>query len=91
VDLRGSILSPGKKAEAAAAAPHTVDQGFPSAHPARPAKKFQNQRKSRCNRKNCSSSSKQFLDQLLNGKKGSAYWPTIFKAYNVGEQLLVPL
>jgi len=30
-DLRGSILSPGKKAEAAAAVPYTVDQGFPSA------------------------------------------------------------
>jgi hypothetical protein len=72
VDLRGSILSPEKKAEAAAAAPYTVDQGFPSARSAQSAKKFQSQRKTRCNRSNCSSS-KQFLDQLLNGKKGNAY------------------
>jgi hypothetical protein len=30
VDLLGSILSPEKKAKAAAAAPDTVDQGLPS-------------------------------------------------------------
>jgi hypothetical protein len=89
VALRGSILSPGKKAEAAAAAPYTVDQNFPSARSAQSAKKFQSQRKIRCNRSDYSSS-KRFLDQLLSGNKGNAYRPTILQAYNVGDQLLVP-
>jgi hypothetical protein len=90
VDLRGSILNLEKQAKAAAAVPYTVDQGFPSARRAQPANRFQNQRKTRCNRSSCSSFSKPFLDQLLSGKKGNAYWPTIFNAYNVGDQLLVP-
>jgi hypothetical protein len=90
VDLRGSILKLEKQAKAAAAVPYTVDQGFPSGRRAQPANKFQNQRKTRCNRSNWSSFSKPFLDQLLSGKKGNAYWPTIFNAYNVGDQLLVP-
>jgi hypothetical protein len=79
VDLRGSILKLEKQAKAAAAVPYTVDQGLPSARRAQPANNFQNQRKTRCNRSNCSSFSKPFLDQLLNGKKGNAYWPTIFQ------------
>jgi hypothetical protein len=90
VDLRGSISNSEKQARAAAAVPYTVDRGFPSARRAQPASKFPNQRKTRCNRSNCSSFSKLFLDQLLNGKKDNAYWPTIFKVYNVGDQLLVP-
>jgi hypothetical protein len=50
VDLRGSILKLEKQAKAAAAVPYTVDQGLPSARRAQPANKFQNQRKTRCNR-----------------------------------------
>jgi hypothetical protein len=85
VDLLGSILSPEKKAEAAAAAPDTVDQGlpFPSAHIVRGVQKFRIQRKTRCNRSDWSSFSKQFWNQLLSGMKGSAYSPTIFQAHNV--------
>jgi len=89
VDLLGSILSPEKKAKAAAAAPDTDDQGLPS-RSARRVQKLRNQRKTRCNRSDWSSFSKQSLDQLLNGRKGSAYWPTIFQAHNAGDQLLVP-
>jgi hypothetical protein len=40
--------------------------------------KFQNQRKTRCKKSDCSSFSKHSLDQLLSDSKGSAYWPTIF-------------
>jgi len=85
VDLLGSILSPEKKAKAAAAAPDTVDQGLPSrsAHIVRGVQKFRIQRKTRCNRSDWSSFSKQSLDQLSNGMKGSAYWPTIFQVHNV--------
>ena len=84
VDLLGSILSPEKTAKAAAAAPNTVDQGLPSARIARTVQKFQNQRKTRCKKSDCSSFSKQSLDQLLSDSKGSAYWPTIFQVPNVG-------
>ncbi|MGE5367510.1 MAG: hypothetical protein ACM3PO_09640, partial [Betaproteobacteria bacterium] len=82
MNLRGSISNPEKQATAVAAVPHTVDRGFPSARRTQPANKFPNQRKTRCNRSNCSSFSKLFLDQLLNGKRDNAYWPTIFNAYN---------
>jgi hypothetical protein len=84
VDLLGSILSPEKTAKAAAAAPNTVDQGLPSARIARTMQKFQNQRKTRCKKSDCSSFSKQSLGQLLRDSKGSAYWPTIFQVPNVG-------
>lgn len=77
-DLCDSISSLEKRAKAAAAAPYTVDRGFPSARPARPERKFQSQRKTRCNRGNYWSS-KLFLDQSLHGKKGNAFWPTIFR------------
>lgn len=90
VDLLGSISSPEKKAKASAIAPDTVGQGLPSVRIVQRAQRFRNQRKTRCNRSNCSSFSKPFLDQLSNGKKGNAYWPTIFRTYNVGDQLLVP-
>src|SRR6516225_6945162 len=54
VDLLGSILSPEKTAKAAAAAPNTVDQGLPSARIARTMQKFQNRRRTRCNKSDCS-------------------------------------
>jgi hypothetical protein len=78
VDLLGSISSPEKKAKAAAVARDTVDRGLPSACTARRAQKFQNQHKTRCNRSDWSSFSKQSLDQLLSGRKGSAYWSIHF-------------
>ena len=84
VDLLGSILSPEKTAKAAAAAPNTVDQGLPSARIARTMQKFQNQRKTRRKKSDCSSFSKQSLGQLLSDSKGSAYWPSIFQVPNVG-------
>jgi hypothetical protein len=84
VDLLGSILSPEKTAKAAAVAPNTVDQGLPSARIARMVQKFQNQRKTRCKKNECSSFSKQFSDQLLSDSKGSAYWPTIFRSLTLG-------
>jgi hypothetical protein len=79
VSLLGSILSPEKKAKAAAVAPDTVDQELPSARIARRVQKFRNQHKTRCNRSDWSSFYKQSLDQLLSGRKGSAYWPTVFQ------------
>ena len=84
VDLLGSILSPEITAKAAAAAPNTVDQGLPSARIARRVHKIRNQRKTRCNRSDCSSFSKPSWYQLLIGKKGNAYWPTVFQIHNVG-------
>jgi hypothetical protein len=72
VDLLGSILSPAKTAKASAAPPDIVDQGLPSARSVRWAQKFQNQRKTRRNRSDGSSFSKQSLDQLLSDSKGSA-------------------
>jgi hypothetical protein len=42
---------------------------------------LQNQRNTRCNKSDWSSFSKQSSDQLLSGRKGSAYWPTIFQAH----------
>ena len=83
VELLGSILSPEKTAKAAAAAPNTVDQGLPSACTARRVQKLRNQRKTRCNRIDWSSFSKQSLDQLSSGRRGSAYWSTIFQVHNV--------
>jgi hypothetical protein len=78
VDLLGSILGLEKMAKAAAAAPNTVDQALPSAYIARRLQKFQNRRRTRCNKSDCPSFSKQSLDQLLGGRKGSAYWRPIF-------------
>jgi hypothetical protein len=73
VDLLGSISSLEKTATASAVAPDTVDQVLPSVRIVRWAQKFRNQRKTRCNRSDRSSFSKQFLDQLLIGTNDSAY------------------
>jgi hypothetical protein len=75
VDLSGSISSCEKTAKAAAVAPNIVYQGLLSAHiVVGRAQKFRNQRKTRCNRTDWSSFSKQSLNQLLSGMKGSACW-----------------
>jgi len=84
VGLLGSISSLEKKAKAAAAAPDIVDQRLPSACIARRCRNLRNQRKTRCNRSDRPSFSKQTSDQLSNGRKGSAYWPTVFQVHNVG-------
>jgi hypothetical protein len=83
VDLLDSISSPEKKAKASAVAPDTVDQALPFVRIVRRAQKFRNQRKTRCNKSDWSSFSKQFLDQLLSGSRGSAYWPPVFQVHNV--------
>jgi hypothetical protein len=58
---RGSILSPEKTAKAAAGTPDTVDQGLLFARIARQVQKLKNQHKTRCNRSDRSSFSKQSL------------------------------
>jgi hypothetical protein len=72
------ILGPEKTARAAAAAPDIVGQGLPSARIVREAQRFRNRRKTRCNKNEKSSFSKQSLDRLRGGMKDSAYWPAIF-------------
>ena len=83
VELLDWIRSPAQEAKAAVAAPDILDHELLSARIAGRVQKFRNQRKTRCNRSDRSSFSKQSLDQLLSGMKGSAYRPTIFQAHNV--------
>jgi hypothetical protein len=65
VDLLGLILSPKKRAEAAATALDTVDQGLPSERSARRVQKLRNQRKTRCNRSDWSCFGRGLLLWLL--------------------------
>jgi hypothetical protein len=83
VDLFGSISSLEKKAKASAVAPDTVGQGLPSVRIVQRAQRFRNQRKTRCNRSDWSSFSKQSVDQSLSGRRGSAYRPPVFQVHNV--------
>jgi len=73
VDLLGSLLRREKEAIVAAAAPDTVDQGFPSEQIALWAQKFRNQRKTHCNRNDWPNSSKPSLDRSVDSSKGRAY------------------
>ena len=83
-------------AKAVAVAPDIVDHALPSARTVRGVQKFRNRRKTRCNRSDWPSFSKQSWNQLLSGMKGSAYrpsnfWSYIFQVHNVWHQLLVPV
>jgi hypothetical protein len=59
----GLILSPEKRAKAGAIAPNIVDQGGPFVRNVRRVQKSLSQRKTRCNRSDRLSFSKQPLDQ----------------------------
>jgi hypothetical protein len=76
------ILAFEKRVKAAAVAPDTLDQALPSACIVRRVQRFRNRRKTRCNKSDWSSFSKQSWNQLSSRKKGNAYWPTIFQVNN---------